>query len=96
MLVTGKVALIFFLMNSQSEHLAEFYDFCKHLELARTFQFPTLRQVSYFVSTLKTPSRQNLNDCGVVMRVDHACSAATLIVPSNNGRVHQRSTPTLN
>ncbi|TVT99438.1 hypothetical protein EJB05_55189 [Eragrostis curvula] len=28
----------------QAENLAEFYDFCKHLELARTFQFPTLRQ----------------------------------------------------
>jgi hypothetical protein len=86
-------------MNSQSEQLAEFYDFCKHLELARTFQFPTLRQVSYFVSTLETPSwqknRQNLNDCGVVMRVDHVCYAATLIIPSNNGRVHQRSTSSL-
>ncbi|XP_062223936.1 putative clathrin assembly protein At5g57200 [Phragmites australis] len=28
----------------QAENLAEFYDLCKHLELARTFQFPTLRQ----------------------------------------------------
>ncbi|KAF8691227.1 hypothetical protein HU200_040347 [Digitaria exilis] len=28
----------------QAENLAEFYDFCKYLELARTFQFPTLRQ----------------------------------------------------
>ncbi|KAJ1278130.1 hypothetical protein BS78_04G055700 [Paspalum vaginatum] len=28
----------------QAENLAEFYDFCKQLELARTFQFPTLRQ----------------------------------------------------
>jgi hypothetical protein len=38
-------------IHSQAENLAEFYDFCKQLELARTFQFPTLRQVSYFVST---------------------------------------------
>lgn len=28
----------------QAESLAEFYEFCKQLELARTFQFPTLRQ----------------------------------------------------
>jgi len=28
----------------QAENLAEFYEFCKLLELARTFQFPTLRQ----------------------------------------------------
>ncbi|KAG8069950.1 hypothetical protein GUJ93_ZPchr0006g46105 [Zizania palustris] len=28
----------------QAENLADFYDFCKQLELARTFQFPTLRQ----------------------------------------------------
>ncbi|PAN04287.1 hypothetical protein PAHAL_1G055400 [Panicum hallii] len=28
----------------QAENLAEFYDFCKQLELARTFQLPTLRQ----------------------------------------------------
>ncbi|KAL5213364.1 hypothetical protein ABZP36_024211 [Zizania latifolia] len=27
----------------QAENLADFYDFCKQLELARTFQFPTLR-----------------------------------------------------
>ncbi|KAJ6834211.1 putative clathrin assembly protein [Iris pallida] len=28
----------------QAENLAEFYEFCKTLELARNFQFPTLRQ----------------------------------------------------
>ncbi|EPS72077.1 hypothetical protein M569_02679, partial [Genlisea aurea] len=28
----------------QADHLAEFYRFCKTLELSRTFQFPTLRQ----------------------------------------------------
>jgi UDP-3-O-acyl-N-acetylglucosamine deacetylase len=33
------------LSNQQAENLADFYDFCKDLELARTFQFPTLRQV---------------------------------------------------
>ncbi|KAL1217458.1 putative clathrin assembly protein [Cardamine amara subsp. amara] len=30
--------------GQQAENLAEFYDYCKMLELARNFQFPTLRQ----------------------------------------------------
>ncbi|KAK4414858.1 putative clathrin assembly protein [Sesamum alatum] len=30
--------------GKQAEYLADFYGFCKNLELARTFQFPTLRQ----------------------------------------------------
>ncbi|KAK3134280.1 hypothetical protein QOZ80_6AG0547210 [Eleusine coracana subsp. coracana] len=30
--------------GQQAEKLSAFYDHCKHLELARTFQFPTLRQ----------------------------------------------------
>ncbi|KAL0308286.1 UNVERIFIED_CONTAM: putative clathrin assembly protein [Sesamum radiatum] len=30
--------------GKQAEHLADFYGFCRNLELARTFQFPTLRQ----------------------------------------------------
>ncbi|KAJ1260241.1 hypothetical protein BS78_10G216700 [Paspalum vaginatum] len=30
--------------GQQAERLSNFYDHCKHLELARTFQFPTLRQ----------------------------------------------------
>lgn len=33
----------------QAEHLAEFYEYCKGLDLARTFQFPTLRQVPFFL-----------------------------------------------
>ncbi|KAL6519303.1 hypothetical protein OROGR_018623 [Orobanche gracilis] len=28
----------------QADHLADFYDFCKNLDLAQTFKFPTLRQ----------------------------------------------------
>ncbi|KAL8505300.1 hypothetical protein ACS0TY_016513 [Phlomoides rotata] len=28
----------------QADHLADFYDFCRTLDLARTFQFPVLRQ----------------------------------------------------
>uniref|UniRef100_A0A5B7AMD2 ENTH domain-containing protein n=1 Tax=Davidia involucrata TaxID=16924 RepID=A0A5B7AMD2_DAVIN len=30
--------------GQQAEHLADFYEFCKGLDFARTFQFPTLRQ----------------------------------------------------
>ncbi|KAM0904593.1 hypothetical protein ACQ4PT_017916 [Festuca glaucescens] len=30
--------------GQQAERLSAFYDYCKRLELARTFQFPTLRQ----------------------------------------------------
>ncbi|CAK9182374.1 unnamed protein product [Ilex paraguariensis] len=30
--------------GQQAENLADFYDFCKGLDLARNFQFPTLRQ----------------------------------------------------
>lgn len=30
--------------GQQAENLSDFYDFCKKLELARNFQFPTLRQ----------------------------------------------------
>ncbi|PIN10914.1 Clathrin assembly protein AP180 [Handroanthus impetiginosus] len=30
--------------GKQAEHLAHFYGFCRTLDLARTFQFPTLRQ----------------------------------------------------
>jgi hypothetical protein len=32
----------------QAEKLSAFYEHCKRLELARTFQFPTLRQVHSF------------------------------------------------
>ncbi|KAH0706519.1 hypothetical protein KY289_011595 [Solanum tuberosum] len=30
--------------GQQAEHLAHFYDFCRGLDVARTFQFPTLKQ----------------------------------------------------
>ncbi|KAL7592935.1 hypothetical protein Lser_V15G33478 [Lactuca serriola] len=30
--------------GKQAEYLAELYDFCRHLDLARNFQFPTLKQ----------------------------------------------------
>ncbi|KAL5223751.1 hypothetical protein ABZP36_010390 [Zizania latifolia] len=39
--------------SGKAEKLSAFYEHCKHLELARTFQFPTLRQVcSFSVSSL--------------------------------------------
>jgi phosphatidylinositol-binding clathrin assembly protein len=42
------VELIIFLSYvMQAENLAEFYDYCKGLDLARNFQFPTLRQVPF-------------------------------------------------
>ena len=31
----------------QAESLADLYDYCKGLDLARNFQFPTLRQVPF-------------------------------------------------
>lgn len=37
--------LNYFLLVTQAESLADFYEYCKGLELARNFQFPTLRQV---------------------------------------------------
>ncbi|CAN4123696.1 unnamed protein product [Withania somnifera] len=38
--------------GKQAESLAHFYDFCRGLDLARTFQFPVLKQVSF--TLLKT------------------------------------------
>ncbi|CAA2969143.1 clathrin assembly At5g57200 [Olea europaea subsp. europaea] len=40
--------------GQQAEHLAEFYSFCRTLDLARTFQFPVLRQPPpSFLSTME-------------------------------------------
>ncbi|KAL2481831.1 putative clathrin assembly protein [Abeliophyllum distichum] len=39
--------------GQQAEHLAEFYGFCRTLDLARTFQFPILRQVFFHHSEVK-------------------------------------------
>ncbi|XP_059634593.1 putative clathrin assembly protein At5g57200 [Cornus florida] len=40
--------------GQQAEQLAEFYEFCKGLDLARNFQFPTLRQPPpSFLSTME-------------------------------------------
>lgn len=37
----------FSFIELQAEALADFYEYCKGLDLARTFQFPTLRQVPF-------------------------------------------------
>ncbi|GAB4853507.1 hypothetical protein Ancab_017698 [Ancistrocladus abbreviatus] len=40
--------------GQQAEYLSEFYEFCKRLDLARNFQFPTLRQPPpSFLSTME-------------------------------------------
>uniref|UniRef100_A0A0E0JW83 ENTH domain-containing protein n=1 Tax=Oryza punctata TaxID=4537 RepID=A0A0E0JW83_ORYPU len=45
--------------GQQAEDLADFYDFCKQLELARTFQFPTLRQPPpSFIATMEEYIRE--------------------------------------
>ncbi|KAK8916907.1 putative clathrin assembly protein [Platanthera zijinensis] len=45
--------------GQQAENLSDFYDFCKHLELARNFQFPTLRQPPpSFLATLEEYIRE--------------------------------------
>ncbi|CAI9780256.1 unnamed protein product [Fraxinus pennsylvanica] len=43
----------------QAEHLADFYDFCRTLDLARTFQFPILRQAPpSFLTTMEEYVRE--------------------------------------
>uniref|UniRef100_A0ACD5ZCN2 Uncharacterized protein n=1 Tax=Avena sativa TaxID=4498 RepID=A0ACD5ZCN2_AVESA len=45
--------------GQQAERLSAFYDYCKRLELARTFQFPTLRQPpSSFLVTMEEYIRE--------------------------------------
>ncbi|XP_020572378.1 putative clathrin assembly protein At5g57200 [Phalaenopsis equestris] len=39
-----KALEVYKIAGQQAENLSEFYDYCKNLELARNFQFPTLRQ----------------------------------------------------
>lgn len=41
-----KALEIYKLAGKQAERLAEFYESCKSLSLGRSFQFPTLEQVS--------------------------------------------------
>ncbi|XP_078182128.1 putative clathrin assembly protein At5g57200 [Carex rostrata] len=49
--------------GQQAENLSDFYEFCKHLELARTFQFPTLRQPPpSFLATMEEYIREAPRD----------------------------------
>ncbi|CAM0908953.1 unnamed protein product [Alopecurus aequalis] len=49
--------------GQQAERLSAFYDYCKRLELARTFQFPTLRQPpSSFLVTMEEYIREAPRD----------------------------------
>ena len=85
----------FDLSNSQAENLAEFYEFCKQLELARTFQFPTLRQVSYFVCILPSwfrgvtrcnsqKSRSACNDRNISVQAYIQWTTKLSWIPSSN------------
>ena len=62
MIANMKVSATFSLFHMQAENLAEFYDFCRSLDLARTFQFPILRQV-YFVNSFEISIPINSNCC---------------------------------
>ncbi|CAM0946546.1 unnamed protein product [Alopecurus aequalis] len=54
-----KALAIYKRAGMQAENLADFYDFCKDLELARTFQFPTLRQPpASFLATMEEYIRE--------------------------------------
>ncbi|VAI80505.1 unnamed protein product [Triticum turgidum subsp. durum] len=45
--------------GQQAEKLSAYYDYCKNLELAKTFQFPTLRQPpSSFLATMEEYIRE--------------------------------------
>ncbi|WOL19021.1 clathrin assembly protein [Canna indica] len=45
--------------GQQAEALSEFYELCKHLDLARSFQFPTLKQPpSSFLATMEEYIRE--------------------------------------
>ncbi|VAI92595.1 unnamed protein product [Triticum turgidum subsp. durum] len=45
--------------GQQAEKLSAYYDYCKNLELAKTFQFPTLRQPpSSFLVTMEEYIRE--------------------------------------
>ncbi|KAA8522713.1 hypothetical protein F0562_009125 [Nyssa sinensis] len=68
--------------GQQAEHLADFYEFCKGLDLARNFQFPTLRQPPpSFLATMEGVYKRSTSDSG--------CKPNLLIhfIPSAKGEV---------
>ncbi|XP_024960647.1 putative clathrin assembly protein At5g57200 [Cynara cardunculus var. scolymus] len=55
--------------GKQAEYLAEFYDFCRHLDLARSFQFPTLKQPPpSFLTTMEEYIREAPAVASVLMK----------------------------
>uniref|UniRef100_A0A0D9YN36 ENTH domain-containing protein n=1 Tax=Oryza glumipatula TaxID=40148 RepID=A0A0D9YN36_9ORYZ len=54
-----KALVVYKRAGQQAEDLSDFYDSCKQLELARTFQFPTLRQPPpSFIATMEEYIRE--------------------------------------
>ncbi|PPS02767.1 hypothetical protein GOBAR_AA17893 [Gossypium barbadense] len=60
--------------GQQVEELAEFYEYCKGLELAKNFQFPTLRQVEVFL----------LNNFLFFLKGPYETNPTTLEIEKNN------------
>ncbi|KAJ6381205.1 hypothetical protein OIU77_029983 [Salix suchowensis] len=58
--------------GQQAENLAEFYEHCKGLELARNFQFPTLRQPPpNFLATMEEYVKEAPQSGSVPMRLEY-------------------------
>ncbi|KAH9619524.1 hypothetical protein KSS87_003576 [Heliosperma pusillum] len=58
--------------GQQAEHLADFYEFCKRLDLARNFQFPTLRQPPpSFLATMEEYVREAPQSGSVANRLEY-------------------------
>ncbi|CAL5199286.1 unnamed protein product [Lathyrus oleraceus] len=58
--------------SQQAEHLADFYEYCKGLDLARNFQFPILRQPPpSFVATMEEYIKEAPTSHGDVKRLEY-------------------------
>ncbi|KAL9224100.1 hypothetical protein vseg_000169 [Gypsophila vaccaria] len=58
--------------GQQAENLADFYEFCKRLDLARNFQFPTLRQPPpSFLATMEEYVREAPQSGSVANRLEY-------------------------
>ncbi|KAL9262989.1 putative clathrin assembly protein [Drosera capensis] len=58
--------------GQQAEYLADFYDFCKRLDLARNFQFPTLRQPPpSFLATMEEYVKEAPQTGSVTKRLEY-------------------------
>ncbi|KAK4791807.1 hypothetical protein SAY86_032220 [Trapa natans] len=64
--------------GQQAENLADFYEYCKGLELARNFQFPTLRQPPpSFLSTMEEYIKEAPQTGSMVKRLEYRESEET-------------------